>query len=445
MRTPALIRALASSLLAGEAAVDQLTARLAHTLGREWRWLRPLARRYLKAFPANTRAGRRDVIKFLRDDRGFQSACLKHHDISIEHRLTEPQRMRPVPAAATWTIPPIESVGGLAEWLGISVTDLIWLADLRGLTSKLNRPLLRHYHYRVLPKSSGNIRLIEIPKPRLKDVQRQILFHILNKIPAHPAAHGFLKGRSIKTFAAPHVGRRVLLRMDLEDFFPTFPAARIEAFFRTAGYPESVADLLAGLCTTTAPRSVWSRPSRDIGRACQLEARDLYSRLHLPQGAPTSPALANLCTYRVDCRLAGFARSLSADYTRYADDLVFSGEEAFEKRVDRFAVHVAAILLEEGFSVNHHKTRVMRRGVCQHVAGIVANERMNMSRKDFDRLKATLTNCVRHGPETQNRNAHPHFRAHLTGRVAFVEMLNPSKGRRLRSLLEEIQWQYQIP
>lgn len=92
----------------------------------------------------------------------------------------------------------------------------------------------------------------------LKDIQRQIPFHILNKIPPHPAAHGFLRRRSIRTFVAPHVGRRVVLRMDLQDFFPTFGAARIATFFRIAGYPECVADLLSSLCTTSTQRSLWS-------------------------------------------------------------------------------------------------------------------------------------------------------------------------------------------
>jgi len=108
--------------------------------------------------------------------------------------------------------------------------------------------------------------------------------------------------------------------------------------------------------------------------------------------------------------------------------------------VDRFSVHVAAVLLEEGFSVNHRKTRIMRQGVRQRLAGIVANERMNVTRPDFDRLKATLTNCVRQGPETQNRDAHPQFRSHLEGRVGFIESINPMKGQRLRLLLDQIQW-----
>jgi hypothetical protein len=194
------------------------------------------------------------------------------------------------------------------------------------------------------------------------------------------------------------------------------------------GYPESVADLLGGICTTTAPSDIW-------------KARDLYTQPHLPQGAPTSPALANLCSYRVDCRLTGLAKSVGAQYTRYADDLAFSGGEPFERAVERFSIHVAAILIEAGFFVHHRKTRIMRQSVRQHLAGLVANERANIRRSDYDRLKATLTNCIRQGPESQNRDAHPHYRLHLQGKVAFVESINPAKGQRLRTLFEEIPWQ----
>ena len=91
--------------------------------------------------------------------------------------------------------------------------------------------------------------------------------------------------------------------------------------------------------------------------------------------------------------------------------------------------------------MNHRKTRVMRQGVRQYLAGLVANQRVNIVRADFDRLKATLTNCVRLGPETQNRDAHPSFRSHLHGRVGFVEMINPVKGKRLRAIFDRICWQ----
>ena len=310
---------------------------------------------------------------------------------------------------------------------------------------KTKRPRLAHYHYRVLAKKSGAIRLIEAPKPRLKELQRQILARILNRIPPHPTAHGFVPGRSTKTFVAPHLGQRVVLKMDLQEFFPSIAGARVQTIFRLLGYPEPVADLLGGICTNAVPRRVWNaalaeadRGRLETDRARLQDASILHTRPHLPQGAPTSPALANVCAYRVDCRLTGLARSAGAEYTRYADDLAFSGGDEFERGVERFSAHVAAILAEEGFTVNHRKTRIMRQGVRQRLAGLVANERFNVMRVDFDRLKATLHNCVRFGPASQNRTAHPHFREHLEGQIAWVEFVNPPKGKRLRAILTRL-------
>jgi RNA-directed DNA polymerase len=353
--------------------------------------------------------------------------------------------MQPVAAAAGWPIPRIETVGALAEWLELSPSELGWFADLKGMGYKRPQPFLEHYHYLVLAKSSGSIRLIESPKARLKAVQRRILFAILDQIPAHPAVHGFVKDRSIQTFAAPHTGRRVVLRMDLENFFPAFSGARIQTFFRTAGYPEPVADLLGGLTTNSVPSSAWRAVIGQPGFASGVQElwklRAMYARPHLPQGAPTSPSLANLCSFRVDCRLSGLARSAGATYTRYADDLAFSGGESFNRSVERFAMHAAAVLMDEGFTVQYRKTRIMRQSVRQHLAGLVTNQRLNIRRKDYDLLKATLTNCLRYGPASQNRRAHPHFREHLAGRISFIESVHPEKGSRLRAMFDKIEWE----
>jgi hypothetical protein len=142
----------------------------------------------------------------------------------------------------------------------------------------------------------------------------------------------------------------------------------------------------------------------------------------------------------VDCRLNGLAEKCGAVYTRYADDLAFSGGGNFERGIERFAAHASAILMEEGFAVHHRKTRIMRRGVRQYLAGIVANDRLNVIRKDFDLLKATLTNCVRHGAESQNRDGKADFRSHLAGRVSFVEMIHAQRGAKFRRLFEQIRW-----
>lgn len=194
--------------------------------------------------------------------------------------------MQPIAAAAAWDVPVIESIGALADWLNITSDDLLWFTDLKGLAYKTKNARLTHYHYRVLAKTSGAIRLIEAPKPRLKEIQRQILGRILDKIPPHPAAHGFIQSRSVKTFVAPHLGQSVVLKMDLKDFFPSITGARVQTIFRMLGYPESVADLLGGPCTNAVPRRIWPAGSDN--------ARLIHTRPHLPQGAPTSPALANV-------------------------------------------------------------------------------------------------------------------------------------------------------
>lgn len=431
MRNSALVHALASSLLAGEARAEQIAARAERTLGKRWLWMDPLALRYVEKFADGVRPRHRDVVHFLAHDRDFQDVLAKNSgQLSVRQWLTEDSRMQPVEAAREWRVPVIESVGELADWLAITPGELDWFADLKGLGYKRGCPKLQHYRYRVLTKRSGDLRLIEAPKQKLKAVQRRILAGILDQIPLHAAVHGFRKTRSIKTFVSPHVGQRVVLRMDLREFFPSVRGVRVQALFRTVGYPERVADLLGGICTNAAPASV-------LGN----QTPSLYRQPHLPQGTPTSPALANLCFYRGDCRLAGLAQSLDAVYTRYADDLAFSGGEAFEPYAAWLPPLIAAILTEEGFAVNHRKTRLMRRGVRQQLAGLVVNDRVNVKRVDFDRLKATLNNCVRLGPDSQNHEGHADFRAHLTGRVGFVEMVNPEKCRRLRAIFDRISWQ----
>lgn len=437
-----LADALATSFLAGESSLEETVARGNHTLGRKWLWLRSLAKRYLTVFNGPTRPRHREVVQFLLHNKGFQKACAKYsNEMRIQHWIAEPMRVRPAKPASRWNIPAITTTGDLADWLELNVSELDWFADLKGLNCKGSLPRLSHYHYRILAKDSGNIRLIEAPKTRLKELQLKILREILENIPVHGAAHGFRKGRSIKTFVAPHVGQRVVVRMDLQDFFPSLNAARIQAFFRTAGYPEAVADLLGAICTNAVPRGIWTNSEMTLDRQRLREARDLYGRPHVPQGAPTSPALANLSFYRTDCRLSGLAKSAGAVYTRYADDLAFSGGEEFERRAARFSIHAATIVMEEGFRIHHRKTRVMRRSVRQHLAGLIANQKVNIRRADFDRLKATLTNCIRHGPASQNRDGHEYWREHLKGRIGFMESVNPSKGRRLRAIYDQITWE----
>jgi RNA-directed DNA polymerase len=426
---------LARAILAGEPTVEGIAARCARTLGRPWRWLRSLARRYVEEFAGKVRPRRREVVAFLVQDEGFARNA-HAGKLRVVDWLDEPQQMQAVEAAEGWKVPAIESVGALAAWLGVESSEMEWFADLKDLNRRGVDGRLCHYHYRVLAKASGGVRLIEAPKGRLKQMQRLILAGILEHVPVHDAVHGFVKGKSIKSFAQLHVGRQVVLRMDLQDFFPKFRAARVAAFFRTMGYPEMVAERLAGMCTNAVAASAWARRGAEV----DWETRQMYRRAHLPQGAPTSPALANGMAYRLDCRLSGLASAAGGVYTRYADDLAFSGDGEFARGVGRFAVHAMAVAMEEGLEVHGRKTRVMRQGGRQKLAGLVVNAHPNFPRDEFDRLKAVLTNCVRHGAASQNREGHAAFREHLLGQVGFVEMVNALRGAKLRGIYERIVW-----
>jgi hypothetical protein len=433
-----IARELAKALVSGPWRLDDLVDRGALSLGRKTRWLRPLMRRMVASLGDQARPASSRVTDFLLADRGFKRAWKRAELALASTRQPLRQVMWPANGApASWDVPAIVTPGELAQWLGLTPRELDWFADCQGRLQYVSAGPLRHYEYYWVAKRSGAARLIEAPKARLKAIQRRLLDEILAHIPPHHAVHGFRIGRSIGSFAAPHLAQSIVLRMDLSHFFPSVTAGRVAAVFRTSGYPEPVAHALTGLCTNRTPADVWCPPARTADR---WRTRRLYLEPHLPQGAPTSPALANLCAFQLDARLSGLAAAANARYTRYADDLAFSGGPELARSVTRFAIHVAAIALEEGFSVNHHKTRIMRRGTRQLVAGVVVNERLNIPRANFDALKATLHNCAKHGLQSQSRAGIADFRAHLAGRIAHVAMLNAQRGGRLKALFEQIEW-----
>lgn len=435
-----LARTLAFAFVDKPWQLDNLVERARLALGKRPRWLRGLAARVLSAFGPELPARPALVAKFIRRDEVFSWVCRN----APRPRKKLGRLLARVPAPGrpeSWPVPELATREELARWLELSFGELEWFADTKALERHAPAGPLRHYHYRWKVKRAGEQRLLEAPKQRLKSIQRRLLSGLLDRIPPHEAAHGFRVHRSIKTFAAPHVGQRIVLKLDLADFFPSIRHAQIVALFRTLGYSESVVLSLAGLCTNSAPSDAWDGAPRGWTREARWKSEALYLRPHLPQGAPTSPALANLCAFGLDCRLAGLAGSASATYTRYADDLAFSGGHNFERNAARFYRHVCAIVLEEGFSVNYRKTRFMRRAMRQRLAGVVVNEKTNITRADFDDLKAILHNCLLHGPVSQNRDQIADFRAHLAGRVSHVALLNPARGEKLRQMLDRIAWE----
>jgi RNA-directed DNA polymerase len=443
----ARVAALARAFAMGPCALDELVARGTALTGEPVRVVAPLAARVAVQFARTPRPRVRDVVALLRHDRPWLTRQLGvapgTHRRPRQQAIVSAHVMSPVDAARDWSLPTITTVADLAAWLGVDTDELAWFSNCAALGHDDVAAKRHHYHYRLCLKPHGGVRVLEAPQARLKALQRRILTEIVGQVPPYyRAAHGFVKGRSVRTFAAEHIGQTVLLRLDLEDFFPRINGARVQAMFRTLGYPEAVADALGGMCTNSVPVSVFSRARWPALHAGDLrEAAHHFARPHLPQGAPTSPALANLCAYRMDCRLTGLADWAGATYSRYADDLAFSGGPEVARRIEHYAAEIGAIVQDEGWRVQHHKTRVMRHSVQQRLTGLVVNTRLNCPRRDIDTLRAILTNCARHGPASQNREGLPDFRAHLRGRIAWVRSVNAQKGERLKRLFEIIDWQ----
>ncbi len=409
------------------------------SLCRRPRWMKGVVARVLASFPEAPATW--ELEDFLYDDASLQAALRKTPIPKPEIRrwvLPTPTMCEPVPPLADIVVPDIATKSELARFLGLAETELAWFADTRRQNARTQDARLHHYTWQLIAKRGGGHRLLEIPKPRLRAVQRKLCSGILDAVPISPAAHGYAKHRSIHTFVRPHVGRRVVVRMDLADFFRSIGSARVRAIFGSLGYPDEVADALAGLCTTQVPLCVTKALLASEGWRPNFATRTQWRTPHLPQGAPTSPALSNLAAFGLDRRLSALATVFEAQYTRYADDLAFSGDGHFAERAHSLVPYAAAAAMEEGFAVRFSKTRVMYSGKRQHLTGLVVNRKANVPRREYDRLRAILHRAASTGLDAQNRDGNPSFRDHLRGKIAYITQTNPARGARLERLWREI-------
>ncbi len=321
--------------------------------------------------------------------------------------------------AAENELPALDSPQQLADALGLTIVQLRWLAYHRDAATRI------HYRRFTIPKRGGGERAIWAPLPTLKAAQRWVLRNVVEKLPVHGSAHGFLPGRSILTNAAAHTGARVVLKVDVKDFFPTVTLRRVKGIFRKAGYREQVATLLALLCTE-APREVVEQDGQtyyvSLGPRC------------LPQGAPTSPALTNTLCLRLDRRVSGLARRLGWRYTRYADDLTFSlplGHRD-KPRLGALLGGVRRIIEAEGFRLHPDKTRVHRSGGRQQVTGLVVNGSAppRVPRALRRRLRAAAHNLARGKTLPEGETVE-----RLAGYAAYVHMTDPQLAAQLFAAL----------
>lgn len=263
--------------------------------------------------------------------------------------------------------------------------------------SNSQKPFYREF--KIPKKTKEEFRSITEPLPNLKNIQRWILEEILNKLTPSPYSKAFRKGYSIKDNARFHRKQKKVLTIDIENYFGSIDYNKVLKFFRDLGYSNAVAVMLANICTLDD---------------------------ELPQGSPTSPMLSNLITRRLDKRIAGFTDKNHIRYTRYADDLTFSGDFS-EGQLINF---VKFVLEDEGFIINERKTRVRKQNQRQEVTGIVVNEKMQASRKYRRDLRKIMFFIKKYGINSHlefiGEENKLNYLYHLLGVVNFIINVNPN-------------------
>lgn len=261
-----------------------------------------------------------------------------------------------------------------------------------------------HFYRRfTIQKANGKEREIHEPLPDLKKVQRWILEEILSKASVSPYAKAYVKGRNLKQNARYHRAQKALVTLDIKDFFPSVKIHDIYRIFEEMGYQRNVASFLAHLCCLNGV---------------------------LPQGAPTSPCLSNLRMKDFDQRVSRYCAENGWRYTRYADDLTFSGNHS----VGALITYVSRSVFENGFRLNPEKTRVARTNACQEVTGIVVNHHMQVPKKTRKAIRQQMHYIKKFGLDSHLEHigeTRSNYLRHLLGRINFALFVNP-KDNELR-------------
>jgi retron-type reverse transcriptase len=261
------------------------------------------------------------------------------------------------------------------------------------------------YRTYELPKQAGGTRTITVPAKPLRRLQRRILSNGLDEIPLHAAAMGFRKGRSIRDNAAQHVNKALVVNVDIRQFFPN------------TGYPLILRASRQLLGSDISPRA-----ARLVAELCSYKGA-------LPTGAPTSPAIANIVLTPADGAIGKVAEQRGISYTRYADDLTFSGEDG----VLKILPFVRDVLEQLGYQIDAKKTNIYRRGRRQLVTGLVVNEQPNMPRRQRRELRAAVHHRISgKQPHWHGKPISDHV---LLGYLAFLQLTQPEEAKTYRKLL----------
>lgn len=314
---------------------------------------------------------------------------------------------------AKWSLAEFPTHRSLAQAMAITVGELQFLSYGRKVSK------VTHYRRFLMPKKRGGHRLISAPMPRLKQAQHWILEQVLRKVDVHEAAHGFRTNHSILTNATPHCGAPLVINLDLRDFFPNVTWPRVFGLFQALGYSRSVSMIFAQLCTEP--------PVEDVGMDGETWHVATGVR-HLPQGAPTSPAITNLLCRRMDARMTGIAKKHGFAYTRYADDLTFSAVVENRGASRKLLWQVKKVIEEEGFHLHPDKLRIMGKGRRREVTGLVVAEKPAVPRADVRAFRALLHRLDKKGPQACTwRGESRHILAKVGGFANYLKMVDAER------------------
>lgn len=272
------------------------------------------------------------------------------------------------------------------------------------------------YYDFYISKKSGGQRKISMPDEVLKEIQTLIKEKILSNIKISDSANGFTNNKSIITNAKVHLNQEKILNIDLKDFFPSIHKNRIFYIFKSiCAYNNKVSYCLTQLVT--------------------------YKN-SLPQGAPTSPILSNIVTYMMDIRLECLAKKFGVTYTRYADDITFSGKKDVINK--RLLLYINNIVKECGFEINENKTRFAGKARRQEVTGlIVNNDTINVPKRYIKEIRQELYYINKYGVKEHRLKVgfeNRYYRQHLLGKILFVKSINEKKGNELLNIYNSIVW-----
>ena len=322
-------------------------------------------------------------------------------------------------ALSSRSLPIVHSARELADSMNCTVDDLVWLCYERDVGE------VDHYSRFEIPKRSGGKRLISSPKPKMRQAQIWIQENILSNLQPSEYATAFRPDLSIVDNAKKHCEKTIIVKLDLKDFFPTITFPRVRGYFEFLGYNSGIASILALLCTDAPRVRVTFR-----GEA-QIVATGPRG---LPQGACTSPALANLIASRLDARLAGLAMTRSERwiYTRYADDLTFSTDSK-EPEVGTFISAVSKVANDEKFQINLKKTRVMRAPHRQAVTGLLVGTEVRIPKVTIRKMRALFHRIEVQGKDIVSVELGKDALLVARGYLSYLHMVQPKLARKYRN------------